>query len=202
MVRIGPTSSVFDITTYLLMFFLVCPLVAGAPFDQITDPAMLAPFVATFQAGWFVESMWTQTLVIHMIRTPKIPFLQSRASKPVTVLTLAGIALLTCIPFSPLAGPLGLAPLPPVYFALLLVTVACYMALVDRGEAPLRQALRQLALAQGGALPRCQGARRHGALCASTPIAASAQSFPTARARLWCRGGRRRAALPGRRSAV
>lgn len=130
MVRIGPTSSVFDITTYLLMFFLVCPLVAGAPFDRITDPAMLALFVATFQAGWFVESMWTQTLVIHMIRTPKIPFLQSRASKPVTVLTLAGIALLTCIPFSPLAGPLGLAPLPPVYFALLLVTVACYMALV------------------------------------------------------------------------
>lgn len=129
MLWIGPTSSVFDITTYLLMFFVICPMVVGMPFDQITDPATLALFIATFQAGWFTESMWTQTLVIHMIRTPKIPFLQSRASLPVTLLTFVGIAVLTSIPFSPAAEALGLAPLPLEYYGFLLLTVLCYMVL-------------------------------------------------------------------------
>ncbi|MEG2558012.1 MAG: cation transporting ATPase C-terminal domain-containing protein, partial [Raoultibacter sp.] len=129
MVWIGPTSSVFDITTYLLMFFVICPMVVGMPFDQITDPASLALFIATFQAGWFTESMWSQTLVIHMIRTPKIPFLESRASLPVTLLTFTGIAVLTSIPFSPAAEALGLAPLPIEYYGFLLITIICYMVL-------------------------------------------------------------------------
>ncbi|MFT3669968.1 MAG: hypothetical protein QM795_15670 [Pseudoxanthomonas sp.] len=74
MLWIGPTSSVFDITTYLLMYFVICPLMCGGLlFHQITDPAVQAQYIAVFQAGWFVESMWSQTLVIHMIRTPKIP---------------------------------------------------------------------------------------------------------------------------------
>ncbi len=130
MLWIGPASSVFDITTYLLMYFIICPAVSGGQlFHQITDPAMRALYIATFQAGWFIESMWSQTLVIHMIRTPKIPFIQSRASAPVTLLTFAGIAVLTIIPFTPLGTALGLAALPAVYFAWLALTILCYMAL-------------------------------------------------------------------------
>ncbi|MCL1848463.1 MAG: HAD-IC family P-type ATPase [Clostridiales bacterium] len=131
MAWIGPTSSVFDVTTYALMYFLICPaLCGGLMFHQISDPAVQTYFIALFQAGWFVESMWSQTLVIHMIRTPKIPFLQSRASLPVVLLTFTGIGVLTGIPFTAFGAVIGLAPLPPIYFAWLGATVALYMVLV------------------------------------------------------------------------
>ncbi len=130
MIWIGPTSSVFDITTYLLMYFVICPaLFGGRLFHQIADPAMRAYYIAVFQAGWFVESMWSQTLVIHMIRTPKIPFIQSRASRPVMLLTFAGIATLTVIPFTGFGASIGLTALPPVYFAWLALIVFLYMVL-------------------------------------------------------------------------
>lgn len=130
MLWIGPTSSVFDITTYLLMYFVICPRVCGGQlFHQISSPATQALYIATFQAGWFIESMWSQTLVIHMIRTPKIPFLQSRASAPVILLTFTGIVVLTAIPFTPFGAALGLAVLPVVYFAWLAAMILCYMAL-------------------------------------------------------------------------
>jgi Mg2+-importing ATPase len=87
--------------------------------------------MALFQTGWFVESMWSQTLVIHMIRTPKIPFLQSRASASVTLLTALGIGVLTALPFiAPVASGLGLAVLPWEYFLGLAATIVCYMGLV------------------------------------------------------------------------
>ena len=131
MLWMGPTSSVFDIATYLLLYFVVCPLATGGQlYPQLTEPAAQALYVALFQTGWFVESMWTQTLVIHMLRTEKLPFVQSRASVPVALLSLAGIALVTAIPFTPLAAPLEMAALPPVYFLLLGILVAGYMLLV------------------------------------------------------------------------
>ena len=131
MLWMGPTSSIFDITTYVLLYFMICPAaVGGLGYGQITDPAMRAVFVAIFHAGWFVESMWTQTLVIHMIRTPKIPFIQSRASAPLTLLTFAGIAVLTTIPFTGLGASIGLSALPAAFFPLLALTVFAYMALV------------------------------------------------------------------------
>jgi Mg2+-importing ATPase len=131
MIWIGPTSSVFDIATYLLMYFVLCPTVTGGQlFHQLADPGARALYIATFQAGWFIESMWTQTLVIHMIRTPKIPFIQSRASLPVMLLSFTGIAVLTSIPFTPLGTMLGLAAPPAQYFAWLALIVVCYMTLV------------------------------------------------------------------------
>ena len=130
MLWIGPTSSVFDITTYLLMYFVICPMMCGGQlFHQIADPALQAQYIAVFQAGWFVESMWSQTLVIHMIRTPKIPFFQSRASASVTLVTFTGIAVLTTIPFTAFGASIGLGTLPPVYFAWLAVTILMYMVL-------------------------------------------------------------------------
>lgn len=130
MIWLGPTSSIFDITTYLLMYFVICPAVfSGQLFHQLTDPAQQAGYIALFQAGWFVESMWSQTLVIHMIRTPKIPFIQSHASASVTFLSFTGIAVLTAIPFTPIGAAIGLAPLPTAYFGWLALTVILYMLL-------------------------------------------------------------------------
>ncbi len=132
MLWIGPTSSIFDITTFALMYYIIAPaMVGGQLYHQLTDPAMQAYFIAIFQAGWFVESMWSQTLVIHMIRTPKIPFLQSRASWPVVLFTFTGIIVLTLIPFTAFGTQIGLAALPPVYFAWLALTVVLYMALAQ-----------------------------------------------------------------------
>lgn len=104
MLWLGPTSSIFDLTTYALMYWLICPAVFGGNWHNL-DPAGQAGFAALFQAGWFVESLWSQTLIIHMIRTPKIPFIQSRAAWQLTALTSLGIAAGTVLPFTRLATP-------------------------------------------------------------------------------------------------
>ena len=132
----GPVSSVFDIGVFLLMYFVFCPAAAGGRlYSQLTDPAARDAWAALFQTGWFVASMWTQTLVIHMVRTAKVPVVQSRASAPLTGLTLAGIAVVTVLPFSPLAGGLGLAALPAGYFAALAGVVAGYILLESAAKA-------------------------------------------------------------------
>jgi len=128
MLWIGPTSSVFDITTYILMFFYICPLVVGGAWASLT-PDKQVLFMALFHSGWFVESLWSQTLVIHMIRTPKIPFIQSRASGQVALLTTLGIATGTIIPYTWLGKQLDMTRLPSVYFAWLVATIFAYMIL-------------------------------------------------------------------------
>lgn len=127
MIWLGPTSSVFDIFTYIVMFFVVCPAVAGGAYGAAgTDRAL---FVSLFNAGWFVESLWSQTLVIHMIRTPKIPFIQSRASLPVLLSTCAAITAGTIVPYTPFGSMLGMASLPVAYFPWLAAMIAGYMLL-------------------------------------------------------------------------
>ncbi|MCL2672006.1 MAG: magnesium-translocating P-type ATPase [Clostridiales bacterium] len=130
MVWFGPISSLFDVTTFLLLFYVICPAVFGPFGTQAAGSVAYIGFIALFQAGWFVESMWSQTLVIHMIRSPKIPFIQSRASLPVLLLTAIGIAALTAIPYTGLGARVGLTALPPVFFAWLAATVVVYMLLV------------------------------------------------------------------------
>jgi magnesium-translocating P-type ATPase len=131
MIWIGPTSSIFDIITYLFMYFVVCPLMTGGvAYHKIADPAVRASYVAIFQAGWFVQSMWTQTLVIHLIRTAHIPFIKSRASGSLTGITFIGILLLTIIPFTPFGHAIGLAALPAMFFGGLAVIVLAYMVVV------------------------------------------------------------------------
>ncbi|MEF9940476.1 MAG: magnesium-translocating P-type ATPase [Clostridium sp.] len=128
MLWIGPTSSVFDIATYVLMYFLICPAMSHGTFKAL-DPAAQSTFMMLFQAGWFVESLWSQTLVIHMIRSPKISFIQSRASWQLTLLTTCGITVGTIIPFTALGERLGMMPLPLVYFPCLIGMIFCYMIL-------------------------------------------------------------------------
>ncbi|MCF2673326.1 magnesium-translocating P-type ATPase [Fusobacterium varium] len=134
MLWIGPTSSIFDITTYLVLYFIICPMFVsgGLHYHMIpaSDESMRNMFVALFQTGWFVESMWTQTLVIHMIRTSKIPFIQSRASLSVSLLTCSGILFLSLIPYTKLGEMIGLTVLPTVYWPFLIGTVTLYMILV------------------------------------------------------------------------
>jgi len=142
MLWIGPISSIFDWATYIIMYFVICPhyvssgmlynaipdgmLISGGVFDGMD---MKTVYAAMFQAAWFVASMWTQSLVIHMIRTPKIPFIQSRASTPLTLLTFTGIGLLTIIPFTGFGRMLGFVALPPTYWVFLIVIVLLYMVL-------------------------------------------------------------------------
>lgn len=100
-----------------------------AHFSGTELTAMQTQYIGMFQAGWFVESMWSQTLVIHMIRTPKLPFIQSRASAPVTFLTMTGITILTVIPFTIFGKLLGFVALPAAYLAYLLPCILLYMVL-------------------------------------------------------------------------
>lgn len=138
MIWIGPASSAFDFITYIFMYFVFCPIFVtggvlynGLPnhFSGARLMQMQTAYIAMFQAGWFVESMWSQTLVIHMIRTPKIPFIQSHASAPLTLLTCTGMTVLTIIPFTPLGAMLGFAALPFCYFVYLLPCILLYMML-------------------------------------------------------------------------
>jgi len=125
MLWIGPTSSVFDIVTYCLLFFIICPRFTGSFSGDLHDP-----FVVLFHTGWFVESLWSQTLVIHMIRTPKIPFIQSRASGQLALLTTMGIAVGTIIPYTWLGRQLEMTRLPLLFFPYLCCIILAYMALV------------------------------------------------------------------------
>jgi Mg2+-importing ATPase len=113
----GPISSVFDILTYALMWF-----VFGA--NTVAQQTL-------FQSGWFVEGLLTQTLIVHMIRTPKIPFIQSRAAAPLMAMTVAIIAIGIFLPMGPLAHYFKLQPLPPLYFVFLPLILLAYMALTQ-----------------------------------------------------------------------
>lgn len=129
MLWIGPTSSVFDITTYLLMYFVICPAMLGGSYHTLS-PAQQVTFIAIFHAGWFVESLWTQTMVLHALRTPKVPFLQSRASFSMIAITTLGIAVGTIVPFTNFGRNLWMLPLPGNYWLWLFVTMVLYLALV------------------------------------------------------------------------
>ncbi|MEG0640386.1 MAG: magnesium-translocating P-type ATPase [Clostridia bacterium] len=129
MLWIGPTSSVFDLATYLLMYFFICPQVFGGAYQTLSPTAQLG-FTMLFQTGWFVESLWSQTLVIHMIRSTKLPFIQSHAAWQLTLLTACGITAGTLIPFTPLGTALGMLPPPALYFICLPLILLCYMVLV------------------------------------------------------------------------
>lgn len=127
MVAFGPLSSVFDILTFAGLFWVVCPAVAGSAWGAL-DAAGQALFVGTFQAGWFVESMLTQTLVVHLIRTEKTPFIGSRAAWPLCALGASGIAVACALPFTPMGAALDFCALPGAFWALLAVMVAGYAA--------------------------------------------------------------------------
>jgi Mg2+-importing ATPase len=117
MLFIGPISSIFDIVTYFVMWHV---------FDANSIESQ-----SLFQSGWFVEGLLSQTLIVHMIRTEKIPFFQSTASPPVVLLTTAIMAAGIAIPFSPLGAAVGLQPLPIAYFPWLAAILLAYCVLIQ-----------------------------------------------------------------------
>src|SRR5450830_133185 len=112
---IGPISSIFDYLTFFMMLYL---------FDSWQNPAL-------FHTGWFVESIFTQTLIIHVIRTNKIPFIESRASWPLIATSLVIVTVGGWLTVSPLADTLGFVALPPLYWLLLAIMLLCYMFLTQ-----------------------------------------------------------------------
>ena len=134
MLELGPVSSLFDIVTFAALFFVVCPAAVDASWSELAaagDVAGMATFAALFQSGWFVESMWSQTLVVHMLRSPNLPSPRDHAAPALCVLTVLGLALVTWLPASPIADALGLMPLPTSFFGLLIGIVTAYIALTQ-----------------------------------------------------------------------
>ena len=130
MLFFGPISSIFDIATFLFLYYILCPLLCGGTtYLNMVDPVMQSQYVALFQTGWFLESMWTQVLILHFLRTRKIPFVQSSPSIPVVCTTFAGIIAFTALTFTKGAGVIGLTKLPIRYFLFLFVVVLLYMFL-------------------------------------------------------------------------
>ena len=124
---LGPTSSIFDIITFAVMFFGIAPMITGSSYAESTNPAY---FLMVFQTGWFIQSMWSQTMVIYMLRSPKLPFIQSKPAFSLLVTSLFALFIVTVLPYTPLAASLKLATLNGMYFlALILITVS-YMLLV------------------------------------------------------------------------
>jgi P-type Mg2+ transporter len=117
MLIIGPISSIFDLTTFAILYFVFN---ADTPESQ-----------ALFQSGWFVEGLLSQTLIIHLIRTAKLPFVQSTATAPLFVLSLVVMALGLFVPFSLLGTAVGLVPLPWSYFPWLAATLVSYCILTQ-----------------------------------------------------------------------
>jgi Mg2+-importing ATPase len=112
---IGPISSIFDYLTFFIMLYV---------FNSWHNPAL-------FHTGWFVESLFTQTLIIHVIRTNKIPFIQSRASWPLIVTSVIIVSVGAWLTVSPLAGTLGFVPLPSLYWLLLAIMLLGYVILTQ-----------------------------------------------------------------------
>jgi Mg2+-importing ATPase len=137
---IGPCSSVFDYTTYAMMWFifkcsnlgLVPPPELAARFAHASATNPDSTYAAAlFQTAWFVESLLTQTLIIHVIRTNKIPFIQSRASWQLVMTSVAIMVVGMWLPTSPIGPWLGLVPLPILYWPLLLLTLLAYVVLTQ-----------------------------------------------------------------------
>jgi len=123
-VFIGPCSSIFDYTTFFMMLYLF-----GC--WNVSTPEAAAHSASLFQTGWFVESLLTQTLIIHIIRTNRIPFLQSIASWPLLVMSVVIMATGIAMPFTPVGTYLGFTPLPNLYWPLLGITLLCYVVLTQ-----------------------------------------------------------------------
>ncbi|WP_117276595.1 magnesium-translocating P-type ATPase [Streptococcus intermedius] len=123
MAWIGPISSIFDCTTFLILFFIIAPMITGSVYHH----GMSSNFITIFQTGWFIESMWTQTMVIYMLRSPKLPFIQSRPALSVVMTTLAAVFFVTLLPYGPFADLLKVSPLNGTYFLFLMMIMALYM---------------------------------------------------------------------------
>ncbi|MCD7807869.1 MAG: magnesium-translocating P-type ATPase [Erysipelotrichaceae bacterium] len=125
----GPISSLFDIITFLFLYFIFCPMICGGHYHAI-DIQTQTYFISLFQTGWFLESMWSQILILHLLRTQKIPFIESKPSNPVIIVTTIGILFYTILTFTNVGHLLGLTAMPLSYFTFLIIIVILYLLTV------------------------------------------------------------------------
>ena len=128
----GPISSLFDILTYAVLYFAVCPAACGAPYAALGAEGKAA-FAAYFRTGWFIESALTQLLALHLLRTPTLTW-ENRASLSVCLLTAACAIVLTALPFTPVGKAVDLVPPAGRYFAALFGIVVLYALTVLTGK--------------------------------------------------------------------
>ena len=128
----GPISSLFDLATFAFLYFVLCPFVLGAPYSALGEQQQT--FLMLFHTGWFLQSLWTQVLILHLLRTRHLPFFQSRASGAVSAVTLAGLSLFTAFTYTPAAAWLGLTALPAPYFLFLAAIILLYLLVVSAAK--------------------------------------------------------------------
>lgn len=125
----GPTSSIFDIITFALLFFIVCPHVVGNSYAGATTSQKLL-FSAVFCTGWFIESLWTQEMVIHALRDPGLPFIKQHATAIVTWATIGMATIGTMLPFIiPVAKAVKFGPIPVYFLGVVFILLILYIAL-------------------------------------------------------------------------
>ncbi|TPE58033.1 magnesium-translocating P-type ATPase [[Mycoplasma] falconis] len=137
MLWFGPASSIVDVMTFLILYFVLIPSIKyngtekfGLYSHDFSNDKKEA-FQELFWTGWLISSMWTQTLVIHFLRTNKLPIIKSSASTPVIIMTLLGVGIMTAAPYIPgLNSGLRIRPLPPIFYAWLLLIITTYISLV------------------------------------------------------------------------
>ncbi|SNZ13133.1 magnesium-translocating P-type ATPase [Hydrogenobacter hydrogenophilus] len=130
MLWFGPASSLFDIFTFAMLFFVVCPAVLGT-YNHLST-GLKNQFVSLFQTGWFVESLWTQTMVVYMLRTKKLPLIGSFPGLLVVLFTAIALFIGSLLPFTVFGEKLGMRPLPSLYFwYVLLPAIMGYLTLAQ-----------------------------------------------------------------------
>ena len=132
MIWFGLVSTLVDVITFVVLFYVFVPQQMGIKsYYILTTDASRKQFMELFWTGWLVTSMWTQTIVIHFLRTEKIPFIQSHASSPIFITTILGIAAITAAQYIPgISKGLELQPLAPMFYAWLLMFVGIYITLI------------------------------------------------------------------------
>lgn len=123
-------SSLFDILTYVLLFFVFCPAVFGGQFAAIADGDLRLRFISLFQTGWFIESMLTQIVVVYMLRSARLPIGKNAVSVPVFLTTICGVIFLTIVPYT-FGDRIGLCSLPAIVWVIPVSAVLLYIFVVS-----------------------------------------------------------------------
>lgn len=130
MLVFGPISTIIDLVTIALLFFWICPQIVGGSFDEISSYQRLL-FIMSFYTGWFIESLWTAEMVVHLIRDKKFPFIMQHASAPVVIGTFLAAIIGTIIPFSFLHQYLYFGAMPASYLILVAILLVAYILLMS-----------------------------------------------------------------------
>ena len=129
MLFFGPVSSIFDVMTFVVLYFVICPLICGGQYLSLLPENQML-FVSLFQTGWFLESMWTQILILYLLRTNYLSFIKHHPSQPVLYVSLLGIVGYTFLTMSPIGDMIGMTQMPALYFLFLIVIILCYFLII------------------------------------------------------------------------